>query len=333
MQTVGIKIDKPYALQRFKFDINRTDSSYNKNAFLDFAAVNYAAEWDWSLTPHLTGVLSTTKRSNLAGFADFRATQQNIQENEYDVFRAEYAPSRTWAYIVGVSNASTTNSQVFLAQTDSAVIGYDYGIKYNFSSGSSVSLLGHTRSVDLSNRPLNAVLLLDNGSSEQEYEVNLYWSVDGKSRLSLNGNVHSQDYDHFSQRNYTVLQGDVSYDYQMSSKLALRTDLSRKAQRFETATSTYALRSALDVSAAYAYSDKLSFRLNGNVATRDFEQPIQAIAAIRSDSERSFTAGVTWQPQKFARLGLNTTKSARSSNFLGFDYDDLTTMLSLDIKL
>ncbi|HBA09745.1 MAG TPA: hypothetical protein DCW48_09485, partial [Methylotenera mobilis] len=37
----GIKIDKPYSLQRFQLDLNLIDNRYDTNSYLDYTAFNY----------------------------------------------------------------------------------------------------------------------------------------------------------------------------------------------------------------------------------------------------------------------------------------------------
>lgn len=332
MQVVGLKIDKPYALQRLKLDINYTDTSYQKNTALDFAAVNYTGELDWSITPNFKGVLSKSRKSNLAGFTDFRAQAQNIQTSENTVFNAEYS-TRVLTYIAGITDSSNSNSRVFSEQRDSDSLAFNYGVKYASASGSTIALMGHSRDGRFKSRELNDALMLDNGFNEREFEVNVDLEADEKSKLYGKLSYLSQSYDHYSQRDYSVLQGYLNYDYRVSSKMVLHSELNRKASRFETSYSTYAVRESFNLGLSYAYSEKLNLNFSNRVANRAFMHPISNIDEHRSDLERTLTFGVTWHPQKFAALALSTTKSSRDSNYTGFDYNDLTTMVNLDFKI
>jgi hypothetical protein len=59
--TLGVKLDKTYSLQRLIVDMYYVDYKYNENDYLDYGAKNYSASWLWSLTPNLTGTLSSQR--------------------------------------------------------------------------------------------------------------------------------------------------------------------------------------------------------------------------------------------------------------------------------
>lgn len=332
--TAGVKLDKSYSQQRFIVNLNYIDNKYQTNDFLDFNTLNYDAAWRWTLTPALTGTLSTAKTKSLAGFADYRTLAQNIRTNEVDQFRAEYSPHKVWALIAGATQSKSTNSQVFNAIAGSEYKAFDYGARYNFPSGTNITFLGHNRSGDFK-RDINPISLFDNGFSENEYEVDVVFKATGKSNLSTKLGYLQRDYNNFTVRDYDAWLGFIRYDIFLTGKLRAVAELSRFIGSFETNYSTYAATDALSINANYLFSEKLIFGLNGRYAQRDFKQPVRTGLPSRTDDERSLGASLTWQPLKSIGLILSSVKSSRdaSDGYNNFDYNDVTTSVTLDLKI
>lgn len=330
----GVKLDKSYSQQRFIVNLNYIDNKYQTNEFLDFNTLNYDAAWQWTLTPALTGTLSTAKTKSLAGFADYRTLAQNIRTNEVDQFRAEYSPHKVWALIAGATKSMSTNSQVFNAIAGSEYNAFDYGARYNFPSGTTITFLGHNRSGQFK-RDINPVSLFDNGFSENEYEMDTVFKATGKSNLSTKIAYLKRDYDNFTVRNYDAWLGFVRYDMLLTGKLRVSAELSRIIGSFETNYSTYAVTDALSINTSYFFSEKLIFGLNGRYGQRDFKQPVFIGLPSRTDEERSLGASLTWQPLRSVGLIFSSTKSSRdaSTGYNNFDYNDVTSTLTLDLKI
>lgn len=332
--TAGVKLDKSYSLQRFIVDVSYVDYKYQTNDFLNFEALNYDAKWLWSLTPSLTGTLSTSRSKTLNGFSDFRSFTQNIRTADISQFRAEYSPYKVWTLIAGVTETDFQNSQTFNAVAQYNATALDYGARYNFASGSNLSLLAHKRNGQFQ-RQINQAALFDNGFTEDEYELDFVLKPTGKSSLSSKLGYLSREYDNFSIRNYDVLIGYINYDLFLTGKIKTSLGLARNAGPFETNYSTYTLTDSATIGVSYLYSDKVTLMLNGRIAQRDFKQAVIAGAAKRDDDEQSLSGSVTWRPIKNIGFTLSSIKSRRTSSaaYSNFEYDDLTTSLMVDLKI
>ena len=332
--TAGVKLDKSYSQQRFIVNLNYVDNKYQTNEFLDFNTLNYDATWRWTLTPALTGTLSTAKTKALAGFADFRTLAQNIRTTETNQFRAEYSPHQVWALIAGFTESSATNSATFNAIPNFKFTAFDYGARYNFASGTNTTFLAHKRSGDFQ-RPINFVSFLDNGYREDEFEWDIVFKASGKSNLSTKLAYLSRQYDNFSIRDYDSWLGYIRYDVLLTGKLKLNTELGRTISQFDTVYSSYSATDALTASLSYFYSEKLIFGINGRYAQRDFKQPVFAGLPSRTDDERSLGASLTWQPLRSVGFIFSSTKSSRdaSTGYNNFDYNDVTSSVTLDLKI
>lgn len=331
--TAGVKLDKHYSQQRFLINVNYIDNKYQTYDFLDFDTINYDAAWQWTLMPAFTGTLSSARSKSLNGFADFRTRLQNIRTIETNQFRAEYSPHKVWTLIAGLTETNVENSQTFNAMAGYDTTALDYGARYAFSSGANMTFLGHKRNGQFQ-RNLIPSVFLDNGFSENEFEFDVLFKATGKSNLSTKLAFLSREYDNFSERDYDVWLGFLRYDLLLTGKLKLNSELSRTIAPFETPYSTYTATDTLSASLNYYYSDKLIFAINGRYAQRDFKQPVSS-SSHRVDDERSIGVSITWQPIKSVGVILNSMKSSRDSTraFRDFDYDDVTTGITLDLKI
>src|SRR3954463_531002 len=86
---VGLRLNKPYALQRFQADVTKSAIRYNNFSTLDSDTLNYRAAWLWALTPRLTGTLSTDQTQGQASFAQFGGTQRNLTTTENTTFSVD----------------------------------------------------------------------------------------------------------------------------------------------------------------------------------------------------------------------------------------------------
>jgi len=332
--TLGVKLDKVYSLQHFLLDIKYIDYKYNESEYLDFQAKNYNASWLWSLTPHLTGMIASDKTQSLNSFTDFRTSlQKNVRTLTNNIVNLQYSPHDVWALIVGVSQLNLSNSAPFTAITDFDSVGADYGLKYQFSSGSNIKLMAHNRRGQYKKRELDPLNAFDNGYEENEYEINLTVPEANTHNFYVKVGHLEREYDNFSIRNYSAYVANVNYDLQLTGKLKSFVSYSRVISPFETSNSTYSLSDTIGGRLVYDISSKIKAGINLSYAERDFGGRGSFDTSGRSDKEYLFDCYFTWNPIKNIGFKINRTQSNRNSTVSRFDYDDTLTNLTIELKL
>lgn len=333
ISTLGVRFDKTYALQRIMANINYVDNKYEKSDFLNYAATNYNAAWMWSLTPNLTGVLSSARTQRQINFRDLQSAVKNVSTTTENVFRAEYAPHQVLSLIAGYSEITTENSQTFNAIASNQRIGIDYGVKYKFATGSYVSLLGHTRNGTVNGRPLNFALQFDTGFTDYEYDLEFLIADNGKSNINGKVGYIERQHDNFSLRDYQAYVANVSYELLLTGKLKSNVGLGRGVSAFETFNSTYSVTDSINANLSYEISDKIQAGVNVRFSERAFEGRGQFDTSGRTDREHSYGAQISWRPIRNIGFSLSSTKSNRNSTLAQFDFDDVLTSLNLDLKI
>jgi exopolysaccharide biosynthesis operon protein EpsL len=333
ISTAGLRFNKTYSLQRFIADISYVDNKYNKSDFLDYAATNYNAGWNWSLSPNLTGVLSTARTQRQINFRDLQSAVKNVNTTTENTFRAEYSPHQVLSLIAGYSQIKSENSQSFNAIASNERIGVDYGAKYNFPSGSYISLMGHQRNGTVNGRPLNNLLQFDTGFTDYEYDLEVSLAENGKSNFVGKLGSIEREHDHFSLRDYQAWIGSLNYELLWTGKIKSNVGILRSVGAFETSNSTYSLTDALTASVDYEISEKIQAAINFRLSERDFEGRGQFNTSGRTDKEHSYGARISWRPIKNIGFSLSSTKAYRNSTLSQFDFDDTLTSITVDLRI
>ncbi|MDZ4141386.1 MAG: XrtB/PEP-CTERM-associated polysaccharide biosynthesis outer membrane protein EpsL [Methylotenera sp.] len=329
----GVRVDKQYAQQRFKLDFTISSNQYQTFDQLDFTSEDYRAAWLWSLTPHLTGTLSADRKQVLNSFQDFQGTNltniRNISTNETQHFEADYSPHNVWHLLGGVTRFTQKNSNnsnnAFSGQEDFSLNTLDAGVKYNFRSGSSVTLMGHTGDGSFKDRPLNPTSLHDSGFDENEVEAKLDWLLSGKSRLYARVGYVSRDHDHFSQRDFSGAEGNLDYTWSPTGKLQLILSAASYLSSFQTNDTDYTRTNTLNISPVYALSDKVKLQATASISERSFlGVGVNNANSDREDWTKLASVGAEWTPLRSVSLGANLARSVRSSNSPGLDFTDTT---------
>ena len=329
-KNLAIKIDKQYSLQRLKFDYNLTSYSYQNRSALNFNGKNYNAEWQWALTPRLTGSLSTQKTENQYGFID--ATYNGkpaIATTEVYNFLADWVPQGGVHFLGGATHVLYLNSSNFQPDRGNTVDSIDWGVKYSFPSGSALALMEHRRQGEYS----NIGRAFPNAFTENESEAKIDWSLTAKSTLNMRAAYVQRTHKNangvnFSPRDYDGLVGNANFVWAPTSKLRFGLSATSDIASFQTNDANYVRNSTLSINPQYAFTEKLILRGNWSV----FERAYQGGTSNRSDVIKTTGFSINWTPRRYVDVGANLQKSSRRSTQSGLDFQDLSTGLSANIN-
>ena len=328
----GVRFDKQYALQRFKFDYTLTAYRYQKFNYLDFDAKEYKAAWLWALTPYLTGSLSADRSQSQYGFQDVKSNgTPNVSTKDNRNVSVDWSPYGNWHMLAGFTHSRNLNSQNFQADRGYQQNSIDFGLKYGFLSGSAITLMEHDRQGVYASSPLDPVQFYDNGFSEREDEAQLAWQLSGKSALNLRAAFVNREHDHFSQRDYSGVIGSVSYTWTPTGRLQFSLSAARDLASYQTINSNYTRNDTLSIAPSYALSEKVSVRGSASITDRTFVGEGVIPSSNRVDTSKIASINIDWTPMHSVTLGANLQRNSRSSNVSGFNYSDTTAGLSANL--
>ena len=328
----GVRFDKQYALQRFKFDYTLTAYRYQNFDYLNFDAKEYKSAWLWALTPYLTGSLSADRSQTQYGFQDVKNNgTPNVSTRDNRNFSADWSAYSNWHMLAGFTNSRSLNSQNFQADRGNQQNSIDFGLRYNFPSGSTITLMEHDRTGVYENSILDPVQFYDNGFKEREDEVQLAWQLSGKSVLNLRAALVNREHDHFSQRDYSGMMGSVSYTWMPTGRLRFSLSAARDISSYQTFNSNYTNNDTLSISPIYTLSEKVTVRGSASVTDRTFVGEGVIPSSSRVDTSKIASINVDWAPIRSVTIGANLQFNSRSSTISGFNFSDTTAGLSANL--
>lgn len=318
--SVGLRIDKPYSLQRFVFDGALTAYRYQRNDYLDYVGKNFYGAYLWSVTPRLHGTLSASYNEGLNSFVDYRGRGRNLRTLETYRLDAEWEAWGNWRLLGGVNYTSVQNSELFVAQDDYAARSAEYGVKYVYPSGSNIVLLGRRTDGDYDNRELSAFALLDSKFTQNEPEVRVSWQVTGQSLLNGRLGYLAREHQNFAVRDYSGAVGSLDYLWDIGGKLRLNLGVRQDLVSYQTLESSYYRARAWSIVPVWQITAKTVLRGRFSRESRDYLGAPLAVLAGREDTLSLSQVAVDWMPLRTVTLSTYVQYDRRDSNQAIYDF-------------
>lgn len=317
----GIRIDKPYSLQRFVVEAMVVDNRFKTYDFLDYTAFNYSAAWHWNLTPRITGVLLAEQKQEMNSFAEFREAEKNVQTSNVRLFTVDGDLGGGFHAIGGLLDVRARNSKTFDAVGDYQQDGFELGGKYVASSQNWISLLQRETDGEYRGRELDPVAQLDSGFDQSETEANMFWRFTGKSSIDAKLGYLKREHDNFDDRDYSGMVGRLLYRWDITDKTQLNVSVSRNLYSYQEAENSYYIAETFSISPVWEYSPKTTFRARYDYSEREYRGAIVSIPELRDDRLQMFLLAADWKATRNIIVTGALQRDKRSSNFEDFDYN------------
>lgn len=328
---VGFAWDKRYSLQRFHVDANLEHNDYSNHSYLNFTGKNGAAMWNWALTPHLTGVLSTERKQALVGFSDYRnSSTRNLRTNKSTVAAFDYEMGGS-LHVIGAaidySSVSEDNSQPVEDSFKSH--GGQVGVKYIFPTNSSISYLERREN---GTYPFaSAATVTDSDFTQRSHELQAQWVLSGKT--TIGGRLTNIDREHptYSQRNFSGTAGRLDMNWDITGKTSLQAVAARDLSVFQTTYSNYISTDSISLIPTWKMTAKTTLKGRLSHSRREFlGQPLGGVAQ-RTDTINSAQIEAVWQAMRTVTVSAALQRDVRSSTYSGFQFTD--NMATLGVRL
>lgn len=336
MTSLGLNLNKTFGLQQLIGDISFVDTSYQRNSYLDFLALNYDAKWLWAAGKRWTGELAFDRTESLNTYSDYTTTtnyrQRNVRLVDNERFTANYWFHTSWAAFLGVSRTSVTNEQAVLAESDYEASGFNYGIRFRPVSGNTVALRFKQLDGSYSNRQFNSVSQFDNGFSHNSVEIEASWLLTGKTQLRSRLEYLERKHDHFASRDYSGWAGNMDLVYAATGKTNFTFGYRHGLEAFQQTTASYYLFDEVNLASRWTATEKISANARFSYGARNYRGEIAPLPAGVSQREENYLrAGldIGYKPARWLELKAGTNFEKRNVNDDRFDYKDRTTFVSL----
>lgn len=331
--SLDLSLDRRFSLQRVIAKVSLVDTRYQTNDYLDFRALNYDAKWLWAVGLRWDGELSFDRKEALNSFSDYRNFQQrNVRTTENERFNANYWFHSSWAVVGGVFRTSLTNEQPFLAESDYTGVGYNLGMRYRPASGNILTARFSRLDGEYTKRDFNVVNQSDNGFTEDVYSLDMNWQASGKSFVRGRLGYLDRQHDHFDQRDYSGVIGNLDYTYAYTGKGSVTLGYKRELSSFQQLTTSYYTLDEINLSGRWLATSKLSTLTRFGYGRRDYDGSIVNLPASfdqRRDLYSRLGFEVTYQPARWFQMTAGISFENRNVNNNDLqDYKDRTGFIT-----
>jgi exopolysaccharide biosynthesis operon protein EpsL len=329
----GLRVDKPYAQQRFLLELTETAYRYDNFPFLDFNALQYQGSWQWHFTPRVSGTLAAERSEALVNYTDFRdPSQRNVRTLENRLLSVDAWLFGGWHLLGAARQEAAKNTVPFVQLGSFRVTGGEGGVKYAAGSGSSVtfnlrSVVGH-----FNDRVADPVTLLDDGFRRSESELLATWIITGKS--TLDARLARVDYrsSHFAERDFTGSAARLRYRWLPTAKLSLNLAMSRDLQPWQDSFASYRVDQRLSFGPRWQLGARTALALTLDHATFDFRNPVVPSAGPqRHDAFRGAQLAVDWQLLRNVTVKVSLQHNQQTSTDPAVPFN--ATVATLDASL
>jgi exopolysaccharide biosynthesis operon protein EpsL len=328
----GLRVDKPFAQQRFLLDLTGTAYRYDNFSFLDFNALQYQGSWQWHFTPRVSGTLSADRTEALVNYTDFRdPSVRNVRTVQNRLLSMDAWLFGGWHLVGAARQQAAKNSAQFLQLGSSRVTGGEGGVKYVAGSGSSVtfnlrSVVGH-----FTDRAADPVTLVDDGFRRSEGELLATWILTAKS--TLDGRLARVDYhsSHFAERDFTGSAARLGYRWAPTARLSLNLAMNRDLQPWQDSFASYRVDTRLSFGSRWELGARTALALTLDHLASDFRNPVVPGGPELRYAFRSAQLALDWQLLRNVTVKASLQRNLQTSNDPAIPFSG--TVATLDASL
>ena len=329
VSTVGLSFVTNQSLQRFELDASLVDYRYQNFDYLSFTATNYDAAWRWSLTPRLTGNLTSTRKETLNSFADYQGfTHRNQRTDTNNRLDARYELSGPWRLLAGVTQAERLNEQALVAGGDYRSTAADLGLAHVYSSGSSITMVGSLANGNYLNHIVPNTGAYDDSYKQLDARLQLHWAFSGNTTLDGSLSQINRSHPTYGQRDYSGLTANAALNWDVTGKTRLTARYARELGEYATSVSNYSQTDRLQLGTVWTLGAKTQLGFNVNYAQIDYLGSPGTVSSQRRDTTNDTSLSLGWEPIQRLSFSAALQGANRGSTQTGLDYDSTSLSLS-----
>jgi exopolysaccharide biosynthesis operon protein EpsL len=331
ISTLGLVLDKSYSLQRIRLNTSVVNYRYQNFDYLGFTALNYDANWSWSVTPRIRGTLVATRRQVSNSFSDTQnTTQRNIRTDNSLRLDGEADLGAAVRLLAGVDQLRTVNEEPLEQEKDSDTRNAFIGARYVFRSGNNVSYRYRQGQGRYLNRLASDIDAVGGKFDVAEHELRASWAVTGKT--SLNARLAYLDLSHtgLAQNDFSEPIGELGMRWKPTAKLTLDAIVAREVRPYQTAYSSYWVGRRFILAPSWAATAHTSVQLRLQHFDQDYTGGLRAdgFSGERRDTTRAASVGLDWRPRDSISVRLWLQNEKRSSTYSGFNFTNRTASIA-----
>lgn len=323
-----VRGDKQYGLQRFRVNADATSYRYRDLSDLSYSTVNYAAAWDWQITPRFQGVLSAERREyrDVSRSGDVGTEQPGGTGGRTDrteLLEGRYLIDGPWRALAGVSHTSSTSREANLNLGDAwdaspTIRSVRVGAAYEFASGSSVTARLRRGDGEYRNRPSG---LTSADFRENEAELAVRWPLTVKTRLDARLAYLERDHDADAGLDFSGPVGHATVSWDVTGKTQLVAGLSSDLYSYQVNAPGHVRSDRFFLKPVWKPTAQTAVSLRLVRETRDVRGMASGFPDTgRRDRSHWVIAAFEWEPRRNVAVSATARHERRSSSVPALRY-------------
>lgn len=330
--TTDAELKFSHSLQALDIELQQSSARHANFGYLDNTTHSYSATWRWAYSPRIHGTLTSSRKETTDAFSgeqDF--TELNQQTTSTTRLTSIYEVDGNWRITGGAARVSERSLQEKVGQADSTSTLGQVGLSYVFASGNSASYQIRETSGKYRGKVLPSPDLLDDRFKQQDHELQVSWSIDGKTTAQLMAMYVQRRHPNYPQRDYRGVNGAADLKIQLTGKTSMTVGLSRELSSYQTSNANFSQVDRLSLGGVWSITPKIQARASYQVGHWDYKGTpgVLATASVaRQDTTHETALSLEWQPYSFVVFTLALQKSMRTTNQPDLDYNSDMVNLS-----
>lgn len=319
--TLGVRYDKQYSLQRIEVDARLVNQRYSRFGYLDFAALDYRANWHWSATPRIRGNLVADRTTRSNSYSDVsNVSARNLRRDDTLRLNGEADLGAALRLIGAIGQRRQSNEQVVLQDRDAKVRSVLGGLRYVYPSGSYIGYGIRESRGEYLNRAAESGLPTD--FRQTTHEIDGVWRLSGKTQISGTLSYVRRVHSNAGFRDFSTPLAELRVRWMPTGKLRLDAELEQAYTVTQTDYASYAVGRSISLVPSWAATAHTTVRLQLQHREQDYRGglSISPLPAHRNDITRLARLALDWQPREAVLLTVQVQTEHRSSSYTDFNY-------------
>lgn len=313
---VGVSLDLPVSLQRFRASYQHFWTRYDRFDHLDFDGPLWSAEWLWAVAREFSGEVGVSEARGLASFATFRGTERDVMRTRHARANANWQLTPRWLAYGGVVATERTHEIPARRVNDLEAVGTEARLSYVTPKENRVGAsVRFEKGRAPESRRFQGVDF-DNGYEQVGIGVVGRWDVTAHSRLDGRIDYVKREYDQFSQRDYSGPAWGVTWTWRPTAKLSTETTLRRDIAPLDDVQTSFVLSTGISFKPRWEITEKLALVGSADYATWKYRgDPL--IGGDFEHKVRSALVGFAWAPFRRVVFTGSVQREIRTSDVGG----------------
>ena len=321
---LGLQFHTVQGLQALQLEARLVHYQYQTDTAQDHTEANYSAAWQWALTPRLRGNLDASQQETpRADALSAAGSGPNRQTQIHQRADAEYAIDGPWHVVAGAVQDQHTSQYLDPSSTDSRSHTRDLGLRYDFASGSTLTL---------SQQATDGSYLLgssadDNAYAQQAQDLRLHAAISAASSIDLYLTQVARTHAQTPALDFRAGNYGANANWALSGRSALLLGYAHTHDVVLLPRALWTVQDSLSWGWNWQITSRTQLRLQQALQHMDYRDPADG-STVQTDIGHDSSLSLLWTPGTQWQISAALRQQAHGASQPGLDYHTQQVSLS-----